>query len=209
MTAILRMMNMKSVILFLAALVTAVLSACTASQVKQTASPAPDTAAEPAKRSASSLLNDELPPATETKAGKTLRLMKMMDGGACKNDREGVRGIFLLYADTDAIDSIKKQQGAQVFAGFDEKIQAFSSAALLRAIKNTNFTPDPFAFDLTDAQLKVSRQLLEQFDAAVAPDIEKFQQENGMTIDVKPFFRSLIFYTEGCEIDSGGDNGND
>lgn len=205
MTAILRMMKMKSVTLFLAALVAAALSACTASQVKQTAPPAPETAERPA----SSLLNDELPPATETKADKTLRLVKMMDGGACKNDREGVRGIFLLYADPDAIDSIKKQQGAQVFAGFDEKIQAFSSAALLQAVKNTNFTPDPFAFDLTDAQMKVSRQLLEQFDAAVAPDIEKFQQESGMTIDVKPFFRSLVFYTEGCEIEYEDDNDND
>ena len=141
----------------------------------------------------------EVPPLVRTKRSKTLRLVRMMDGGACKNDLEGVKGIFLLYADPDDIKRIETEQGEKVFAEFEEKIEFFSSFALQQAVNSTRFTFDPFALGVKDAQFKVAKQLLAQFDRAIGPSVEKFEQESTLSIDVVPFFRSLIFYSEGCD----------
>jgi hypothetical protein len=176
------------------------LSACTAPEVKQSRTTVPEAPKKAGPVERESLpLSGETPPLTKTKAGKTLRLVRMMDGGACKNDLEGVQGIFLLYADSEDIERIKAEQGAQVFAEFEKKIEAFSSVALQQAVNNTHFALDPFALDATDAQLKVARQLLAQFDRAIAHPIKQFQQDTTLTIDVTPFFNSLVFYTEGCD----------
>lgn len=141
----------------------------------------------------------EVPPLIKTKKGKTLRLVRMMDGGACKNDLQGVKGIFLLYADPEDIKRIETEQGEQVFVEFEKKIEFFSSFALQQAVNRTRFTFDPFALGVKDAQFKVAKQLLAEFDRAIEPSIEKFEQESTLSIDVVPFFRSLIFYSEGCD----------
>jgi len=74
------------------------------------------------------------------KAGKSLSLVKIMEGGACKNMREGAKGTFLLYADPDDIERIKKQQGKQAFAKFEQKITDFSVFALQKAVKQLDFS---------------------------------------------------------------------
>lgn len=151
----------------------------------------------------------EEPPLTSSKAGKTLRLVRLMDGGACKNDLEGVGGIFLLYAEPDDIERIKNEQGTQIFAEFEKTISKIASDALQQAVENTDFSLDPFALDVTDAQLKVAKRLLKQFDLALAPVIEEFQQDTTLAIDIVPFFRSLVFYTEGCDATHEHPNGSE
>ncbi|MGR9117339.1 MAG: hypothetical protein ACU85E_16410, partial [Gammaproteobacteria bacterium] len=143
--------------------------------------------------------SSDSPALIQEKAGKMLRLVRMMDGGACKNDTDGVSGLFLLYADPDDIERIKAERGGQVFAKFEREIEVFASVALQQAVNKTRFVPDPFALGIADAQLKIARQLLEQFDLAITPAIENFQHETTLTIEVTPFFSSLVFYTEGCD----------
>lgn len=189
---------MKVTVKLLALAMQIILSACTAPEIMNSRE-VPEKV-EPAKPERQVLpISGETPPLTKMKSGKTLRLVRMMDGGACKNDMEGVKGIFLLYADPEDIDRIKSTQGAEVFAGFEKKIQAFSSLALQQAVNETQFTLDPFALGVTDAQLKVARQLLEQFDRAITPAIDEFEQDTSLSIDIEAFFNSLVFYTEGCE----------
>ncbi len=66
-----------------------------------------------------------------------------MDGGACKNDFQGAKGAFLLYADPADIDRIKREKGPRIFSDFENKIQAFSTDALQEAINATNLAEDP------------------------------------------------------------------
>ena len=70
-------------------------------------------------------MSGQNPPLTLVKGNKTLNLVRIMDGGACKNDYQGVKGAFLVYADPTDIDRIKRDKGPQIFSDFESKIQIF------------------------------------------------------------------------------------
>ncbi len=139
------------------------------------------------------------PPKTVKKNGKTLDLVRIMDGGACKNDYQGVKGEFLVYANAQDIERIKSQKGSEIFAEFENKIQRFSTTTLEQVVDESNLSEDPFATGAEDAQLKLARQLRKDFRALVAAAVNAFTAETTLTIDVIPFVPSLTFYQHGCE----------
>ena len=121
-----------------------------------------------------------------------------MDGGACKNDFQGAKGAFLIYADSTDIDRIKREQGAKVFSDFEKRIQAFSIAALQEAIDATNLAENPFALGVDETQEKLTKQLSNNFRNNVVNAVTLFEKATGLTIDVIPFAQSFIFYQQGC-----------
>ncbi|MEQ1528769.1 MAG: hypothetical protein ABL925_05585 [Methylococcales bacterium] len=139
------------------------------------------------------------PPRTVTKNGKTLDLVRIMDGGACKNDYQGAKGEFLVYAYGRDIERIKAKKGPQIFAEFEVRIQDFSTQALEQAIDETNLAEDPFTLGTDEAQRKLAKQLSASFHSHVSAALNKFIAETTFTIDVLPFVPSLIFYQHGCE----------
>jgi len=139
------------------------------------------------------------PDMTITKEGKKLNLVKIMDGGVCKNSLEGAKGEFLVYAYPADIERIKREKGAKIFADFENKIQALSTDALQHAVGNTNLSKDPFALGNDAEQHKLAQQLSENFHNAVAPALKAFKKETTLTIDVTAFPPSFIFYQQGCE----------
>ncbi|MFI3185014.1 MAG: hypothetical protein QX198_03455 [Methylococcaceae bacterium] len=138
------------------------------------------------------------PPLTISKGNKTLNLVRIMDGGACKNDFQGAKGAFLIYADSTDIDRIKREQGAKVFSDFEKRIQAFSIAALQEAIDATNLAENPFALGVDETQEKLTKQLSNNFRNNVVNAVTLFEKATGLTIDVIPFAPSFIFYQQGC-----------
>lgn len=174
------------------------LAACSSQEIKQdaTAMPAPDKS--PAIVDGSEQGSGQNPPLTHAKGDKTLNLVRIMDGGACKNDYQGAKGAFLLYADPADIERIKNEKGPQIFSDFENKIQAFSTEALQEAINATNLAEDPFALGADEAQEKLIKQLSKKFRNSVADAVNNFQQETTLTIDVVPFAPSFIFYQQGC-----------
>ena len=143
--------------------------------------------------------NSFSPPASIKKGGKSLRLVKAMEGGSCKNDNQGAKGLFLLYADPDDFQRIKHEKGSGIFAAFEKQIHAFSLTAFDNAVKSTNIAIDPFAFDSDDAQSKLSDKLAEAFKLNVIKDITAFEAETSLTIDVVAFKRTFEFYFDNCE----------
>lgn len=142
----------------------------------------------------------ETPPFNVLKQNKTLKLVRIMDGGACKNSLEGARGEFLIYADPQDIERIKKEKPAEIFQELESKIEDFSSHALQQAIEATNLSQDPFSLGEDADQDKLARQLIKNFQAAAQPAIDDFQRDTTLTIDVIPFSPSLVFYQKGCEL---------
>ena len=69
----------------------------------------------------SGFFSGQNPAMTIIKSGKTLNLVRIMDGAACKNEFEGAKGSFLLYADPTDIERIKREQGVKVFTEFENK----------------------------------------------------------------------------------------
>lgn len=122
-----------------------------------------------------------------------------MDGGACKNDAQGVKGVFLVYADPTDIDRIKREKGPQIFSDFETKIQFFSTDVLQDTINATNLAEDPFTLGADEAQQKLANQLTNNFRNAVTDAVNAFQKETTLTIDVVPFPPSFVFYQKGCE----------
>jgi hypothetical protein len=183
-----------------------VLAACSNQEVKQEPKTLSVTGeASPTADKTSTLANDALqmsgqnPAMTLTKGGKKLNLVRIMDGAACKNELEGTKGAFLLYAEPKDIARIKHEKGAKIFTDFENKIQAFSTDALQHAIDATNLSADPFALGNDEAQEKLAKQLAGNFRDAVADAITKFQQETTLTIDVTAFQPSFVFFQNGCE----------
>ncbi|MDP1773710.1 MAG: hypothetical protein Q8L15_15665 [Methylobacter sp.] len=174
------------------------LAACSSQEVKQ------DTKTMPAPDKSSATIDDSAegsgqnPPLTQAKGDKTLNLVRIMDGGACKNDYQGAKGAFLLYADPTDIERIKSEKGPQIFSDFENKIQAFSTDALQEAINATNLAEDPFALGADEAQEKLTKQLSKNFRSSVTDAVNSFQKETSLTIDVVPFAPSFIFYQQGC-----------
>lgn len=198
---------MKTSVKVLVSMIFMVMAACSTQEVKQASQAAPTAdKAESATDKASTLANEALqmsgqnPAMTLTKAGKTLKLVRIMDGAACKNELEGAKGAFLLYAEPNDVDRIKREKGSKIFGDFEVKIQAFSTDALQRAMEATNLAPDPFALGNDEAQEKLAKQLSNNFSAAVADAITKFQQETTLMIDVIAFQPSFVFFQNGCEV---------
>jgi len=123
-----------------------------------------------------------------------------MEGGACKNDFQGAKGTFLLYAYPGDIERIKREKGPEIFSEFESKIQTLSTEALQQAINVTNLSEDPFALDADEAQQKLAKQLSENFSTAIIGAINTFEKETTLTIAITAFAPSFIFYQEGCEV---------
>jgi len=168
-------------------------TACTSQPVKDAQPvPAPPANATPAT-------SEQTPPLTEFKNGKTLNMVRVMDGAACKNDLQGVKGTFLVYANPEDIERIKREKGAQIFADFEIKIQNLASEALQTATDATNLAEDPFAISAQVVQQKLANQLNANFQDSIAAGLKRFQQDTTLSIDIVPFPPSLIFYQKDCE----------
>jgi hypothetical protein len=175
------------------------LAACSTQEIKQDSKSisTPDKLPKIIDDSAQS--SGQNPPMTLVKGDKTLNLVRIMDGGACKNDFQGAKGAFLVYADSADIERIKREKGPQVFRGFENQIQTFSTVALQEAVNTTNLAEDPFALGPDQAQEMLTKQLSNNFSSNVADAVKLFQKTTTMTIDVVPFTPSFIFYQQGCE----------
>lgn len=168
-------------------------TACTSQPVKD----AQPVSAPPA--SATPATSEQAPPLSELKNGKTLNMVRVMDGAACKNDLQGVKGTFLVYANPEDIERIKREKGAQIFADFEIKIQNLASEALQTATDATNLAEDPFAISAQVVQQKLANQLTANFQDSIAAGLQRFQQDTTLSIDIVPFPPSLIFYQKDCE----------
>ncbi len=188
---------MKASALILNGLILMALTACSTQEIKQDTKPI--TAEKPIKNDVPPQKSGQNPPLTHMKGDKTLNLVKMMDGGACKNDFQGAKGSFLVYADAADIERIKHGKGTQVFSDFEDKIQIFSTAALQEAIAATNLAEDPFSLGADEAQEKLTKELSGNFRNSVAQAINAFQNETSLTIDIVPFAPSFTFYQQGCD----------
>ena len=122
-----------------------------------------------------------------------------MEGGACQDDDRGAKGVFLVYADPEAIERIKNEQGNEVFGQFERQIRDFSLQAFRKAVLESNLTLDPFALDANDAQQKAANGLAEKFIKNIAQAVKEFHSRTTLTIDIEPFRRSFIFYFNGCD----------
>lgn len=168
---------------------------CSTQEVKR------DVATEPASENAAALaLSKKEPPGVVLKGDKPLNLVRLMDGAVCKSDQQGAKGEFLLYADPADIDRIKLDKGEKIFNEFEQKIETFSAAAFEEVINTTSLTADPFALGEQEAHQKLAEQVARSFKSQVATDIDKFQQETTLTIDVVAYPDSFTFYRNGCDI---------
>lgn len=172
------------------------LTACTSQPVKD-AQPVPAPAAP--TTNATPATSEQSPPLTELKNGKTLNMVRVMDGAVCKNDLQGVKGTFLVYANPDDIERIKREKGTQIFADFEVKIQNLATEALQTATDATNLAEDPFAISAQVVQQKLANQLTANFQDSIAAGLQRFQQDTTLSIDIVPFPPSLIFYQKDCE----------
>lgn len=140
---------------------------------------------------------------TTIKSGKTLKLVRIMEGGVCKNKQQGAIGMFKLYASSEDIVRIKQQQGSDVFADFERSIEQISMHALQRAVDRMDFTRDinPKNKNLTQQQLL--NRLEQLFINSIRNDITQFEAETTLTIDVIIEPDSMIIYQNNCEIPHG------
>jgi hypothetical protein len=175
------------------------LTACSSQEVKQDSKVMPTPDKLPPLTDDSSQMSGRNPPLTLLKGNKTLNLMRIMDGGACKNDYQGAKGAFLIYADPADIERIKREKGVRVFGDFENKIQNFSTEGFQKAINETNLAEDPFSLGADEAQAKLTKQLSYNFRNIIANAVDEFQKETTLTLDVVPFAPSFIFYQQGCE----------
>ena len=139
------------------------------------------------------------PPMTIMKGHKKLNLARIMDGEICKNELQGVKGAFLLYADANDIKRIKRKKGPDIFSIYETKIQTISGDILQEAVVKTNLSEDPFSLGEDDAQQKLADKLVNNFRKAATDDINAFKKETTLTIDITAFPPSLVFYQKGCE----------
>lgn len=143
------------------------------------------------------------PDLTKSKVGKTLKLSRIMEGGACKNNRQGAVGMFQLYANPDDIKRIQQNQGAEVFADFELRISNFSEQTLQQAVNSLDFQGDTSALNKKKIQQQLIEELTNLFNELITDDIAEFEAETTLTIDVAPLPDSLNIYLDGCEIPHG------
>ena len=194
---------MKTSLKMLLSLTCVVLSACSSQAVKQTPPPLLPPAPAPAAIPKTPQLIDnsgQNPAMTITKDGKTLNLVRIMDGAACKSIQEGAKGAFLLYAEPSDIARIKREKGTKIFAEFESRIQTFATEALQNALDDTNLSADPFALGNDQAQEKLAKQLAVNFNTAIAESLLNFHHDTTLTIDVSAFQPSFVFFQNGCEL---------
>lgn len=145
------------------------------------------------------LFSGQNPEMTIIKGGKKLGLVRIMDGAACKNALEGVKGTFLVYADLNDIERIKRERGTKVFNDFEHQIQTFSESVLQQAVNDTNLDDNPFALGKDEARETLAKQLSANFQQVASEAIAKFEKDTTLTINIAPFAPSLVFYQQGCE----------
>ena len=139
------------------------------------------------------------PDLTIIKNGKTLKLTRIMEGGACKNNQQGALGLFRLYTNPDDIERIKQNQGSGVFADFELLIEAFSMRALQKTVDQFDFQPDLFAISESDVQKELADKFTRMFISLIADDIAEFEIKTTLMIDVSPLPNALTIYLNGCE----------
>lgn len=186
---------------FLTSIIFISLVACSAQETKQNAATSDNYIAAPTNKSPGDgpvQISGKNPPLTIMKGKKKLSMVRIMDGGICKNEYQGVKGAFLLYADTNDIKRIKNKKGTAIFREFETKIQELTADVLHEAIEKTNLSEDPFSLSEDDAQQKLANELVKNFRIAAADAIKKFQKETSLTIDIIVFPPSLVFYQKGC-----------
>jgi len=187
---------------FLTGIAFITLAACSIQNVKQdvtTNTPPRAIDKAPTMANEAEQISGHNPPMIIMKDGKKLNLVRIMDGGICKNEFQGVKGAFLLYADTNDIERIKREKGVTVFSAFETKIQTISGEILQEAVDKTNLSEDPFALGEDDAQQKLADKLVKNFNNAAIEDINAFEKETTLTIDISAFPPSLVFYQKSCE----------
>ena len=141
-----------------------------------------------------------IPGLTKVKAGETLKLVRIMEGGACNNNQQGVVGVFSLYANPDDIIRIKQLQGPGVFAGFESLIEKFSIRALQHTVDHLDFQSGIYAQNEKDLQPQVTDRFAALFIDSIAEDITKFEAKTSLTIDVISQSDSLTIYHNNCKI---------
>lgn len=139
------------------------------------------------------------PDLTIIKNGKTLKLTRIMEGGACKNDQQGVLSLFRLYTNPEDIERIKQNQGSAVFADFELLIETFSMQALQKTVDQFDFQPDLFAISESDVQKELADKFTRMFISLIADDIAEFEIKTTLMIDVSPLPNALTIYLNGCE----------
>lgn len=190
----------------LATLIVALLSACSTAPVQQPNAAAPKAAPEsekplpPPENPAENINTAVDPPLTNLKNGKTLNLVRIMDGGICINELQGASGSFLVYADPRDIERIKHEKSKEIFKDFEQKIQKMSSEILEQSIDRTNLAPDPFSLGEDANHEKLTSELMQNFGKAAQKPLQAFARETTLTIDILPFPPSLTFYQKGCDL---------
>ncbi|MGR9105486.1 MAG: hypothetical protein ACU843_01005 [Gammaproteobacteria bacterium] len=139
------------------------------------------------------------PPQTTFKNERELKLVRVMEGGACNTENQGARGLFLVYAEPDDIERIKKEKGTSVFERFEHEIEDLSLQAWQESVNSVSISDNPFALDVEDALDQVVRRLIEKFKEFARSLIGQFESDSGMTIDVIPFSPSMSFILENCD----------
>jgi len=137
---------------------------------------------------------------SKLKMGQTLQLVRVMEGGACKNGQQGVFGLFKLYANLDDIERIKQAQGPEVFADFELSIQDFSMHALQQAVNRFDFKIAANSPNKKHSQAQQVKSFSMLFTDLVSKDIKAFEAKTTLTLDVIPDIDALLIYTDGCEI---------
>ena len=170
-------------------------TACASKKIE----PSDERVKQPESATESTYTDSPNPPPTFEKGSKELKLVRMMEGGACKTDKEGAKGVFLIYSDPVDIERIKLEKGTDIFSSFEKEIQDFSLVALDNAVKSTDISDDPFALDNADAQSKVFDRLAMSFRSYVTVEIAKFEQKTSLTIAIITFKRTFEFYINNCE----------
>jgi hypothetical protein len=184
---------------FLTSITFITLASCSTQEIKQGATTGKYTGNSSTVANDTVQVTGQNPPISITKGGKILNLVRIMDGAICKNEYQGAKGAFLLYADPNDIDRIKREKGAAVFSAFETKIQDISGDVLQEAIDKMNLSEDPFTLGEDEAQQKLASKLANNFHNAASDAVDTFQKETTLTIDITAFRPSLVFYQKGCE----------
>lgn len=187
---------------FLTSIALITLAACSTQEIKHNATKTDNpitTDKSPAMANEAGQMSSRNPPMTIMKGKKKLSLVRIMDGAICKNEYQGAKGAFLLYADINDIDRIKREKGTAIFTAFETRIQDLSGDVLQAAVDETNLSEDPFTLSEEEAQQKLANKLVNNFHNAAANPIDTFQKETSLTIDITAFPPSLVFYQKGCD----------
>ena len=190
---------MNASIKFLTSIIFITLAACSTQVIKQDATTNIATDKLPTMANETEQMSGQNPPMTVMKGDKKLNLVRIMDGGVCKNEFQGAKGAFLLYADPNDIERIKREKGVAIFSAFETKIQDLSGDVLQEAIDKMNLSEDPFALGEDEAQQKLANKLASNFRYAASDAVDTFQKETTLTIDITAFPPSLVFYQKGCQ----------